>query len=63
MRRIVLFLSMLTALPGCCVLEMHSPVSPLAFVKASNTASSTPNKSIRPSAADNSPASAAELAN
>ncbi|HEY2827634.1 MAG TPA: hypothetical protein VGJ04_08550 [Pirellulales bacterium] len=41
-------------LPGCCVLEVHSPVSPWMFAKSSQAASTTPvsDKSIRTAAAD-----------
>jgi hypothetical protein len=64
MRQIVLILLSLAALPGCCVLEMHSPISPLGFVKASRPSTTTPvsDKVIRPSIADNSSAPAAKLA-
>ena len=41
MRKILLLIAIMP-LPGCCVLELHSPISPWAFAKSSSKTSTTP---------------------
>jgi len=63
MRKILLLIIAMTPLPGCCVLELHSPVSPWAFAKSSDKTSTTPvsDKTVRLNTADATTTSASDL--